>query len=109
MDCCIKQFFMMSINSNIISWNYRGAAGKDFYKFSKYYNDIYKHAIFVFMETRSDHLKRQKCLIKMGYHNCIATSNVGYAGGILVACKDKELVVSLCSKNEQFVHVLIKK
>lgn len=103
-----KNGLMMIKTTYIICWNCRGAVGKDFVKFSKHYNDIYKLEVFVFMETRSEPLKLQKSLEKLRFQQFIAASNTGYLGGIIVACKEEDLEVNMCSIGDQFVHARVK-
>lgn len=45
-------FVMMSTNINLIVWNCRCAVGKAFYRYSKFYIDMYKPIVFMVMETR---------------------------------------------------------
>lgn len=60
-------FLMMNTNIKIILWNCRGVVGKDIFRCSKYYADMYKHEIFVFMETRCDPMKVHKPLKTLGF------------------------------------------
>lgn len=78
---------------NLIVWNYRGAAGKDFFKFRKYYIDIYKPEIFAIMEIGCDLVKLQVPLQKLGFNKFILVENTGYAGGIIMACKKDTLKI----------------
>ncbi|XP_058774787.1 uncharacterized protein LOC131649058 [Vicia villosa] len=95
----------MMKNSNIIVWNCRGAAGKEFFKFCKYYIDIYKPEIFVCMETRCDPKKLYQSCKKLGFNTCHSVDNIGFAGGIIVACKDDNLKVQMWNKEEHFIHL----
>lgn len=98
---------LMIDNPNIIVWNCRGAVGNFFFRFIKNYVDIYKPEVFVLMETMSDPMKLNSPLKKLGFHNFIAVENSGYAGGIIVACTDDKLKVSIISREEQFIHMEI--
>lgn len=89
----------------MIVWNYRGAAGKDFFKFSKYYIDIYKPEIYVIMETRCNPGNLQASLQKLGFHKFLWVENAGYAGGIIVACKYIILKIGLISSMDQAIHM----
>lgn len=44
----------------------------------------------------------------MGFRQFTFETNIGYTEGILVACKDEELEVTLDSKYEQYVHAQVK-
>ncbi|XP_058741035.1 uncharacterized protein LOC131613378 [Vicia villosa] len=97
----------MNTNIKIILWNCRGAAGKDFFRYSKYYTDVYKPEIFVCMETRCDPKNLHNPLKKLAFCHFFSVDNVGYAGGIIVACKDEKFKVTLCSNDEQWIHLRI--
>lgn len=56
-------------------------AGKDFFRFSKYYTDIYKPEIFILMETRSDPKKLHGVIKKLGFQYFLNVDNIGYSGG----------------------------
>ncbi|XP_058726319.1 uncharacterized protein LOC131597652 [Vicia villosa] len=88
-------------------WNCRGAAGKDFFRYSKYYSDMYKPDLFVFMETRCDPQKLHKPLNNLGFRIFFSVDNTGYAGGIIVACKDENMKVSLCLHVDQWIHLKV--
>ncbi|XP_058784135.1 uncharacterized protein LOC131658903 [Vicia villosa] len=91
----------------MIVWNYRGAAGKDFFRFRKYYIDIYKPKLYAIMETRCDPVKLQTPLQKMGFHKFILVENTGYAGGIIVACTEDNLKIELIRKRDQSIHMQV--
>ncbi|XP_058726696.1 uncharacterized protein LOC131598077 [Vicia villosa] len=44
----------------------------------------------------------------MGFQQFISETNIGYVGGISVACKEEELEISIGIKDEQYVHVQVK-
>lgn len=98
---------MMNTSIKLILWNCRGAAGKEFFRFSKYFCDMYKPEIFVIMETRCDPLKLHKPLKKLGFNQFFSVENEGYAGGIIVACKDDKLKVTLYAQEVQWIHLNI--
>ncbi|XP_058725546.1 uncharacterized protein LOC131596825 [Vicia villosa] len=98
----------MTDNIKIILWNCRGAVGKDFYRYSKYYVDICKPEIFVLMETRCDPTKLYKPMKKLGFSQFFSVENEGYAGGIVVACRDETLKVTWCAQKEQWIHLNIQ-
>lgn len=54
-------------------------------------------------------MKLQKSVSKMGFRQFISETNIGYVGGILVACRDEELTITIGSKDEQYVHVQVKR
>lgn len=93
--------------NNLIVWNCRRAARKYFFRFSKYYIDMYKLEVFAIMETRCDPVKLQVPLQKLGFHKLFLVENVGYAGGIMVACKEDNLKVELLSSMDRAIHLLI--
>ncbi|XP_058776455.1 uncharacterized protein LOC131650765 [Vicia villosa] len=88
--------------------NCRGAAGKDFFRFSKYYIDIYKSEIYVLMVIRCDPMNFQNPFKKLGFQKCISVVKIGYVGGIIVACKEDKLKIVLVSKWGQFIHMQVK-
>ncbi|XP_058767392.1 uncharacterized protein LOC131641086 [Vicia villosa] len=98
----------MNRNNNIITWNCRGAAGKDFYRYVKHLRDIYHLVILVIMETRCDPCRVAKTLKKLGFHDYVANSNNGFAGGIIVAWREDS--VHLCSGGieEQYIHLKVE-
>ncbi|XP_058746996.1 uncharacterized protein LOC131619982 [Vicia villosa] len=89
----------------IVTWNCRGAASKDFFRFSKYYTDIYKPEILVIMETRCNPKKLHGALKKLGFQYFLHVDNVGFSGGILVASKEENIKVSLISSGDQYIHL----
>ncbi|XP_058762592.1 uncharacterized protein LOC131635973 [Vicia villosa] len=82
-----------------------GAADKDFFRFCKYYTDIYKPEVIVLMETRSEPIKLQTPLKKLGFQQFISVNNNGYEGGILVASKDDNMQLVLINKSDKFIHM----
>src|SRR3954465_3000341 len=99
---------MMNYNTKIIVWNCRGAAGKDFFKYSKYYCDMYRPEAFVFMETRCDPIKLHKPLKKLGFQEFFSVTNDGFAGGIIVASKIDNLKFIQCDQDEQWINLTVK-
>ncbi|XP_058752916.1 uncharacterized protein LOC131626114 [Vicia villosa] len=98
----------MNTHIKLLVWNCRGAASKAFYRYSKQYMDLYKHDLYVVIETRSDPSKLTKPMKRLGFDDCISMKNVGYSGGICVAWKADKMVVNLLHKETQFIHCRIK-
>ncbi|XP_058766533.1 uncharacterized protein LOC131640142 [Vicia villosa] len=98
----------MNTNNNIITWNCRGAAGKDFYRYVKHFNDVYKPIILVIMETRCDPHRAAKTLKKIGFDDYVINSNNGFAGGIIVAWKIDGVHLQLERSEEQYIHLKVK-
>lgn len=99
---------MMNTHITLLVWNYRGATSKAFYRYSKLYMDLYKPDLYVVLETRSDPGKLAKPLKRLGFDDSFSIANDGYSGGICVAWKVDKIVVSLLSKETQFMHCQIK-
>lgn len=94
-------------NNNIITWNCRGAAGKDFYRYVKQYIVVYKPNILVIMETRCEPNRVAKVLKKLGFDDIVSNSNDGYAGGIIVAWKSYRVQIELVLHSDQFLHMRV--
>lgn len=59
------------------------------------------------METRSDPKKLYGVLKKLGFQYFMNVDNVGYSAGILVACKDENLKISLICSGFQYIHLQV--
>lgn len=78
---------MMSTPNKLLVWNFRGEANKTFYRYRKYYMDLYKPDMFVMLETRSNPMKLTNPLKRLGFDDCISMENTGFARSIYVRWK----------------------
>lgn len=44
----------------------------------------------------------------MGFQNFVSVENAGYARGIMVACKDDKMKISLVTKEDHFIHLEVE-
>ncbi|CAK8571584.1 unnamed protein product [Lathyrus sativus] len=89
---------IMTLSNSIIVWNCRGAANKACYRYTEFYIDMYKPTIFVVMETRCEPNRLHNTLQKLGFDEVISSSNMGYAGGTLVAWHKDRMNITLSAK-----------
>ena len=66
----------------IITWNARGAAGKDFWTAVKELKRRYNPKIFVLVETRCSGEVAQQAIKKMGFKSQALVDAQGMSGGI---------------------------
>lgn len=92
---------MICNDNKILVFNYREAKSKAFYRYSKYYINIYKPFVYVVLEMRSNPNKIQKSLMLLRFDEYIMMENQGFAGGRGMAWKKKHLTVNLCKKDTQ--------
>ncbi|XP_058733621.1 uncharacterized protein LOC131605261 [Vicia villosa] len=88
-------------------WNCRGAASKAFYRYCKQYIDNYKPSVFIVVETRCNPGKLKDPFKKLGFDAMEASDNIGFAGGIVIAWKTKEININVNIKDRQFIHVKV--
>jgi hypothetical protein len=100
--------FMMNANSKIMVWNCRGAANTSFYRYCKHYVNDNKPIMVVIVETRCDPNKLRRTFKLLGYDEFTATEVQGYAGGIVVAWKKDYIMVDVCNKSFQYMHLKVK-
>ncbi|XP_058733248.1 uncharacterized protein LOC131604851 [Vicia villosa] len=89
-------------------WNCRGAASKYFYRYCKYYLDMYSPLMVVISETRCDPNILKGSFEKLGYDGRLVVDNRGYSGGIMVAWKTTSMEVNFIRSNTQFIHLRVQ-
>jgi hypothetical protein len=62
----------------------------------------------VIVETRCDPNKLRRTFKLLGYDEFTATEVQGYAGGIVVAWKKDYIMVDVCNKSFQYMHLKVK-
>ena len=84
--CCLSLsfFYMMIKDMNMLIWNCRGAAKRNFASFIKDLCRSYGFSLLVLLETRVGGLKADRISSKMGFDGMFRVDPDGFAGGIWV-------------------------
>ncbi|CAL5205556.1 unnamed protein product [Lathyrus oleraceus] len=69
---------------------------------------MYKPTMFVVTTTRCQPNRLHSSLQKLGFDKVISSSNMGYAGGIIVTWRKHRMNITLSSKEEQSTHLRIR-
>ncbi|KAI9119274.1 hypothetical protein K1719_009949 [Acacia pycnantha] len=65
----------------------------------------YKLDFLDILETRSDEMKTNQCISKMGFSNYSCTAAEGYSEGIWVLWEDGALKIEVVEKHKKFMHL----
>ncbi|XP_031116601.1 uncharacterized protein LOC116020257 [Ipomoea triloba] len=90
----------------VITWNYQGAASKNFLRAAKMLLKKHHPDIFCLMETKTSGDNADTVCCKLGFENWARVEALGFSGGIWVFWSDA-LQVEILTSHPQFVHMAI--
>lgn len=96
------------VKMNILLWNCRGALNADFKR--RIFEMVINHrpSILVVTETRVGGDIAEKIIEGLPFDGFITTDTIGYAGGLWILWKTKDVEVLPLSSTEQEIHASVK-
>lgn len=88
-------------------WNCGGATNQAIFRYCKQYREVYHPNIIVIMETRIDPMKLSKSFSKLGFDDFAYANCQGFAGGIIVTWKKKQIFIQVEKIDLQYLHLSI--
>ncbi|XP_061362797.1 uncharacterized protein LOC133306487 [Gastrolobium bilobum] len=89
---------------NVLIWNTRGAAKKDFRSTLKSMVRKNSADIVVLLETKTQSEVCKKLMKKLGFDSLLVQEAQGFAGGIWLMWHSSKVDIALLSKSVQFIH-----
>lgn len=89
----------------VISWNVRGAVGKEFDRTFRLLMASQKSNIVIIQEPRCSGNRAISTIRKLGFRFHIISDARGYAGGIWILWNDGDLKLNVIRNHVQFIHV----
>ncbi|XP_061354076.1 uncharacterized protein LOC133298753 [Gastrolobium bilobum] len=103
MDSTMQDFSM-----NILTWNCRGAAKKQFKSTFSRFRRKFGVGVAAILEPRVSGNKALNIIRRLGFSNFIISDAIGYSGGIWVVWDPGDVNVTLIRKQNQFIHVWVE-
>lgn len=92
---------------NFMLWNLRGTGSKSFPSLVRDLKTHYKLDFLAILETRSDELKTEQQIQKLGFSKCDFTVAGGYSGGIWCLWEEVLMKVEVKEIHKQYMHFQI--
>lgn len=93
---------------NVISWNCRGTAGKDFVSMVKDLRKFYNTNFIILMETHTSGNRAAGIIKKFGFNGNFVQEACGHSGGIWCLWDQSFWKVDVLNNSPQFVHMRVQ-